>query len=80
VNHSTLKSNMMMEGLWRTKQPSSSNGEGASQNADVVIAIMGVTGAGKSSFIACVTGRKDIKVGHELYSGKFYHESMNARS
>jgi ribosome biogenesis GTPase A len=37
---------------------------------DVVIAVMGVTGAGKSSFIATVTGRKDIQVGHDLNSGR----------
>jgi putative ribosome biogenesis GTPase RsgA len=52
----------------------------ASQNADIVIAIMGVTGVGKSTFIASVTGRKDVQVGHDLYSGKFFHEYVNARS
>jgi ABC-type hemin transport system ATPase subunit len=57
-----------------------SNDERAPQNADIVIAVMGVTGAGKSTFIASVTGRKDIQIGHNLYSGKFFHESMNAWS
>jgi putative ribosome biogenesis GTPase RsgA len=36
---------------------------------DVVIALMGVTGAGKSSFISRVTGRDDIKIGYTLTSG-----------
>ncbi|KAH7253014.1 P-loop containing nucleoside triphosphate hydrolase protein [Fusarium solani] len=34
---------------------------------DVVIAVMGVTGAGKSTFIGKVTGQ-DVKVGHSLVS------------
>ncbi|KAL2672799.1 hypothetical protein Neosp_013515 [[Neocosmospora] mangrovei] len=34
---------------------------------DVVIAVMGVTGAGKSTFIGKVTGQ-DVKVGHSLIS------------
>jgi hypothetical protein len=41
-----------------------------SASDDVVIAVMGVTGAGKSSFIAKVTERSDIPVGHSLNSGK----------
>jgi predicted GTPase len=36
--------------------------------AAVVVAIMGATGVGKSSFIATITGRKEI-VGHDLNSG-----------
>lgn len=36
----------------------------------VVIAVMGETGAGKSSFIKLVTGRNDVKVGETLSSGK----------
>ncbi|KAJ9602758.1 hypothetical protein H2200_012538 [Cladophialophora chaetospira] len=70
--------------LWSADQPPSSNDERVSQNADIVIAIMGVTGAGKSSFIASVTGRKDIQVGHDLYSETsevkayhFSHKSIN---
>jgi hypothetical protein len=35
---------------------------------DVIIALMGVTGAGKSTFIKLVTGRDDIVVGHALTS------------
>lgn len=66
--------------VFRLSLKAASNDEKVSQNADIVIAVMGVTGAGKSSFIAAVTGRKDIRVGHDLYSGKFFHESMNARS
>lgn len=34
----------------------------------VFIAVMGITGSGKSSFIRAVTGRDDVQVGHELMS------------
>lgn len=40
------------------------------QSSDVVIAVMGMTGAGKSTFIKSVTGREDIRVGHGLSSGQ----------
>jgi predicted GTPase len=36
----------------------------------VRIAVMGVTGAGKSSLIRTITGNKDVVVGHTLESGK----------
>ena len=36
---------------------------------NVVIAVMGVTGVGKSTFIKNITGRKDIVIGHGLVSG-----------
>jgi hypothetical protein len=35
---------------------------------DTVIAVMGVTGAGKSSFIKNVTGNASIQIGHGLDS------------
>jgi len=38
-------------------------------DTDVVIAVMGLTGVGKSSFIKNVTGREDIHIGHGLTSG-----------
>lgn len=41
--------------------------------ADVIIAIMGVTGVGKSTFIKTITGREDIAVGHGLSSGTPRH-------
>lgn len=41
-------------------------------NNDVVVAVMGVTGCGKSSFIKKVTGRSDVKVGDSLTSGKLH--------
>lgn len=50
----------------------------APQNADIVIAVMGVTGAGKSTFIRTVTGQNDVEVGHNLESGKVVYESMTA--
>lgn len=37
---------------------------------DIVMALMGVTGAGKSTFIKRVTDRADIQIGHDLTSGK----------
>lgn len=43
-----------------------------SSSSRIVIAIMGVTGVGKSSFIEAVTGQRNI-VGHSLESGKVVH-------
>ncbi len=34
-----------------------------------IIAVMGVTGAGKSSFIKLVTGDASVKIGHSQESG-----------
>ncbi len=48
-----------------------------STSSDVVIAVMGMTGAGKSSFIKAVSGREDISVGHKLSSGwLLFHVKM----
>jgi ABC-type branched-subunit amino acid transport system ATPase component len=69
----------MKKSLWRALKFWPNARQKVSQNADIVIAVMGVTGAGKSSFVATVTGQKDIRVGHDLYSGKSFHESMNVR-
>jgi energy-coupling factor transporter ATP-binding protein EcfA2 len=38
---------------------------------DTLIAVMGLTGSGKSTFIRSVTGIQDIKIGHGLCSGSF---------
>jgi putative ribosome biogenesis GTPase RsgA len=38
------------------------------QNGDVLVAVMGVTGAGKSTFINDATGRTAMKVGTGLHS------------
>lgn len=35
---------------------------------DVVVAVLGVTGVGKSTFIKTITGREDVVVGHSLTS------------
>ncbi|POS74034.1 hypothetical protein DHEL01_v207576 [Diaporthe helianthi] len=35
---------------------------------DAVIAVMGMTGSGKTTFISKVTGRTDLKIGHDLTS------------
>jgi predicted GTPase len=69
----------MEKSLWRALKFWPNARQKVSQNADIVIAVMGVTGAGKSSFIATVTGQKGIQVGHDLYSGKSFYESMNVR-
>jgi predicted GTPase len=37
---------------------------------DVIVAIMGATGTGKSSFVRLVTGDETIIVGHGLHSCK----------
>jgi len=47
--------------------PSSTN---FAEDKDIVIAVMGATGAGKSSFIKTVSGRNDVIVGDSLSSGK----------
>lgn len=39
---------------------------------EVVIAVMGATGVGKSSFVRLVTGNTDIPIGHSLKSGKLH--------
>ncbi|KAI0416278.1 P-loop containing nucleoside triphosphate hydrolase protein [Xylaria grammica] len=37
-------------------------------NQDLLIAVMGMTGSGKTTFISKVTGRKDLNIGHSLTS------------
>src|ERR1700722_10470128 len=39
------------------------------QPKEVVIAVMGMTGVGKSTFIQRVTGNRDIKISSSLYPG-----------
>jgi hypothetical protein len=41
-----------------------------SSSNDVIVAVMGVTGTGKSSFIRLVTGDDSIKIGEGLQSGR----------
>ena len=38
---------------------------------NVYVAVMGVTGAGKSTFIEKLTGQK-INIGHSLFSCKYF--------
>lgn len=38
---------------------------------DVIIAFMGITGSGKSSFVKALTGRDDIVVGDGLKSSEY---------
>jgi ABC-type hemin transport system ATPase subunit len=54
----------------------------AIQNPNIVIAVMGMTGAGKSSFISRVTGDESVKVGNKLHSGKSnpFRKSPNVSS
>ncbi|KAG9660846.1 hypothetical protein KCU64_g2942, partial [Aureobasidium melanogenum] len=55
---------------WRTKQsvdtPAAFKESFKESADDIVVALMGVTGSGKSTFIKRVTGRQDIQIGHEL--------------
>lgn len=37
----------------------------------IFIAVIGVTGAGKTSFISKATGREDLAIGHGIESCKF---------
>jgi ABC-type thiamine transport system ATPase subunit len=36
---------------------------------DVAVAVMGMTGVGKSTFIKMITGDEEISIGHGLVSG-----------
>ncbi len=38
--------------------------------SDILIAVIGVTGAGKTSFISRATGRTDLEIGHGVDSCK----------
>jgi len=40
---------------------------------EVVVAVMGVTGSGKSTFIKTMTGNAGVHVGHGLESGTSIH-------
>jgi ABC-type transport system involved in cytochrome bd biosynthesis fused ATPase/permease subunit len=42
----------------------------AKMETPILIAVMGCTGAGKSSFVRLVTGNNEVKVGHHLTSSK----------
>jgi hypothetical protein len=46
---------------------------------EVVVAVMGVTGAGKSSFIRKVTGNDEVRVGEGLQSGEAPSELYRLR-
>lgn len=39
-------------------------------SSDVVVAIMGVTGSGKSTFVSQLVGQENVVVGHSLQSGR----------
>ena len=45
----------------RRKQP-------AKMENPILVAVMGCTGAGKSSFVQVVMGNKDVQIGHNLTS------------
>lgn len=52
----------------------SSTGESTADDApkeEVVVAVMGVTGSGKSTFIRTMTGNLNVHVGHGLESGTY---------
>ena len=52
-------------------------GESSHNEDQKIIAVMGLTGAGKSSFIKKVTGLTTIKIGGTLHSGGFMNLSEN---
>ncbi|KAF4625164.1 hypothetical protein G7Y89_g13005 [Cudoniella acicularis] len=54
---------------WQSTPESFAQSSQSSPEQDVVIAVMGVTGAGKSTFIKTVSGRNDVVVGDNLSSG-----------
>jgi ABC-type proline/glycine betaine transport system ATPase subunit len=43
----------------------------------IVVAVMGLTGVGKSTFIKTVTGRDDIPIGHSLSSGNIANSFLH---
>ncbi|KAJ4390796.1 hypothetical protein N0V93_004394 [Gnomoniopsis smithogilvyi] len=57
------RGNMMSEGLQYTKSMYNKM-----WNKDALIAVMGMTGSGKTTFISKVTGRVDLQIGHDLTS------------
>jgi translation initiation factor RLI1 len=46
---------------------------------DTVIAVMGITGVGKSTFIANATGQ-DVRIGHSLKSCQYYSLKQNSQT
>jgi len=54
---------------WQSFPESFAQSSQSSPEKDVVIAVMGVTGAGKSTFIKTVSERNDVVVGDSLSSG-----------
>jgi len=59
---------------WWGNAPSSNTtpqSSGTTEDQDIVIAVMGATGAGKSTFIKTVSGRNDVVVGNNLSSGLY---------
>jgi hypothetical protein len=46
---------------------------------DTVIAVMGITGVGKSTFIANATGQ-DVRIGHGLASCQYYAPKRNSQT
>lgn len=57
------------ESEWQSFPESFAQSSQTSPEKDVVIAVMGVTGAGKSTFIKTVSKRNDVVVGDSLSSG-----------
>lgn len=41
------------------------------RSGDVVIAAMGVTGAGKSTFVSLLSSDNDVEIGHGLKSSEY---------
>jgi hypothetical protein len=54
--------------FWAQIRPSNIPKGRREMDNDIFIAVMGATGAGKSSFVKLVTGIDDVQVGHDLTS------------
>ncbi|CAN8103181.1 unnamed protein product [Discula destructiva] len=63
VGSTKRKGNIMNDGLQYTKSVYNKL-----WNKDALIAVMGMTGSGKTTFISKVTGRTDLHIGHDLTS------------
>lgn len=50
-------------------EPVNHSPRSSDDNDTVVVAVMGATGVGKSTYIRMVSGRDDVVVGNNLYSG-----------
>jgi ABC-type lipoprotein export system ATPase subunit len=60
----------LLYGLLTRYRESARISQNASVESEIIIAVMGQTGSGKSRFIKQITGSDEITVGHGLHSGQ----------